>query len=69
MWIFYSNFILQENTAEVQILEKNQKKSAFSRIEVTTENLSRDRNAQVPAIPSHDINKFGFEEETENLNK
>ena len=22
MWIFYSNFILQENTAEVQILAK-----------------------------------------------
>ena len=23
----------------------------------------------MPAIPSHDINKFGFEEEIENLNK
>ena len=50
-------------------LRKNQKKSAYRRIEVTTKNLSRDRNAQVPAIPSHDINKFGFEEETEKLNK
>ena len=50
-------------------LSKNQKKSACSRIEVTIENLSRNRNAQVPAIPNHDINKFSFEEETENLNK
>ena len=50
-------------------LSKTQKKSVCSRIEVTTENLSRDRNAQVPAIPSHDIKKFGFEEETEILNK
>ena len=50
-------------------LSKNQKKSACSKIEVTTENLSRDMNAQVLAIPSHDINQFGFEEETENLNK
>ena len=48
---------------------KNQKKSACSIMEVTTGNLSRDRNAQLPDIPGHDINKFGFEEETENLNK
>ena len=46
---------------------KNQKKSACSRIEVTTGNLSRDRNAQLLAIPGHDINKFFFEEETEKL--
>ena len=50
-------------------LSKNQKKPAYSRIEVTTENLSRDRKLICQPVPSHDITKFSLEEEIENLNK
>ena len=41
--IIDSNFKLQENTTEKSNFSKNKKKSACSRIEVTTRNLSRDK--------------------------
>ena len=43
MWIFYSNLILQENTAEAKISAKTRRNLPTSRIEVATENRSRDR--------------------------
>ena len=43
MWIFYSNLILQENTAEAKILAKTRRDQPTSIIEVATENRSHDR--------------------------
>ena len=43
MWIFYSNLILQENTAEAKIPTKTKRDQPKSRNEVATENRSRDR--------------------------
>ena len=42
MWIFYSNLILQENTAEAKISVKTRRNQPTSRKEVATENRSRD---------------------------
>ena len=69
MLIFYSNFILQENTAKAKISEKVQSKPVYRRIEVATENWGRDRKLSCQSVPSHNITKFSFEEEIEVLNR
>ena len=43
MWIFYSNLILQENTEDAKISAETRRDQPTSRIEVATENRSRDR--------------------------
>ena len=69
MWIFYSNLILQENTADAKISVETRRDQPTSRIEVATENLSRDKKLSCQSFPSHDITKINFEEEIEDLNK
>ena len=69
MWIFYSNFILQENTAKAKISVETRRDQLTSRIEVATENWSRDRKLSCQSFPSHNITKFSFEKEIEVLKK
>ena len=69
MWIFYSNSILQENTAEAKISAKTRRDQPTSRNEVSTENRSRDRKLIFQSFPSHDITKINFGEEIEDLSK
>ena len=69
MWIFYSNLILQENTAKAKISAETRRDQLTSRIEVATENRGRDRKLSCHSVPSHDITNFSFEEEIEVLNK
>ena len=42
MWIFYSNLLLQENTAEAKISAKTRRDQPTSRNKVATENRSHD---------------------------
>ena len=42
MWIFYSNLILQENTADAKISAKTRRDQPTSSNEVATEKRSRD---------------------------
>ena len=69
MWIFYSNLILQENTAKAKISAETRRDQLTSRIEVATENRGRDMKLSCQPVPSHDITNFSFEEEIEVLNK
>ena len=62
--IIDSNSNLQENTAENQILAKIIRNQSTTELKSKLEFKSR-QEVQFPAIPSHDINKFGFEEETQ----
>ena len=62
--IIDSNFNLKENTAENQILAKIIRNQPAAELKSKLGIKSR-KEVQFPAIPSHDINKFGFEEETE----
>ena len=62
--IIDSNSNLQENTAENQILAKIIRNQSAAELKSKLEFKSR-QEVQFPPIPSHDINKFGFEEETE----
>ena len=55
MWIFYSNLILQENTAIAKISEETRRDQLTSKIEVATENRGRDRKLSCQSVPSHDI--------------
>ena len=67
MWIFYSNLILQENTAKAKISAKTRRDQPTSINEVATENRSRDRKFICQSFPSHDITKINFGEEIEDL--
>ena len=69
MWIFYSNLILQENTADAKISVKTRRDQPTRRIEVVTENRSRDRKLSCQSFQSRDITKINFEEEIEEYNK
>ena len=69
MWIFYSNLILQENTADAKISVETRRDQSTSKIEVATENRSRDKKLSCQSFPSHDFTKINFEEEIEDLNK
>ena len=62
--IIDSNSNLQENTAENQILAKIIRNQPAAELKSKLEFKLR-QEVQFPGIPSHDINKFGFEEETE----
>ena len=62
--IIDSNSNLQENTAENQILAKIIRNQPAAELKSKLEFKSR-QEVQFPTIRSHDINKFGFEEETE----
>ena len=59
--IIDSNSNLQENTAENQILAKIIKNQPVAELKSKMEFKSRHK-VQSPAILSHDINKFRFEE-------
>ena len=69
MWIFYSNLILQKNTADGKISVETRRDQPTRRIEVATENRSRGRKLSCQSFPSHGITKINFEEEIEDLNK
>ena len=69
MWIFYSNLILQENTADDKISAETRRDQPTSRVEIATKNRSLDRKLSCQSFPSHDITKINFEEEIEDLNK
>ena len=69
MWIFYSNLILQENTAEAKISAKTRRDQPTSRNEFATDTRSRDRKLIYQSFPSHDITKIKFGEELEVLSK
>ena len=66
MWIFYSNLILQKNTAEAKIpgkKKKTRRDQPISINEVATESRSRDKKLFVQLIPGYDISKNNLEEE------
>ena len=63
MWIFYSNLILQKNTAETKIPAKTRRDQPISRNEVATESRSHDKKLFVQLIPSYDISRTSLEEE------
>ena len=67
MWIFYSNLILQKNTAEAKISTKTRRDQLISRNEVATENWSRDKKLSVQLIPGYDISRINLEEEVGGL--
>ena len=69
MWKFYSNLILQENTAEAKISAKTRRDQPTSKNEVAIENRSRDRKLSFQSFPSHDITKINFVEEIEDCSK
>ena len=69
MWIFYSNLILQKNTAKAEIPEKTRRDQPISRNEVTTEGRSRNKKLFVQLILSYDISRTNLEEEIEGLFK
>ena len=69
MWIFYSNLILQENTAEAKISAKTRRDQPTSKNEVATKNRRRDRKLSFKSFPSHDITKIKFGEEIEDCSK
>ena len=69
MWIFYSNLILQENTAEAKISRKTRRDQPTSKNEVATENRSRNRKLSFQSFPSHNITKINFGEEIEDCSK
>ena len=69
MWIFYSNLILKENTAEAKIPAKTRRDQPTSKNEVATENRSRARKLICQSFPSHDITKINFGEEIDDLSK
>ena len=69
MWIFYSNLILQENTAKTKIPAKTRRDQPTSRNEVATESRSHDRKLNFQSFPSHDITKISFGEEIEDYSK
>ena len=69
MWIFYSNSILQKNTAEAKIQGKTKRDKPISRNEVTTESRSRDKKLFVQLISGYDISRTSLEEEIEGLFK
>ena len=63
MWIFYSNLILQKNTAEAKIPAKTRRDQPISRNEVATESRSRDKKLFVQLIPGYDISRISLKEE------
>ena len=69
MWIFYSNLILQKNTAEVKIPTKTKRDQPIGRNEVATESRSRNKKLFVQLIPGYDISRTSLEEEIEGLFK
>ena len=69
MWIFYSNLILQKNTAEAKIPAKTRRDQPISRNEVATESRSRDKKLFVQLNPGYDIHRTSVEEEIEGLLK
>ena len=69
MWIFYSNLILQKNTAEEKIPEKTRRDQPIRRNEVATESRSRNKKLFVQLIPGYDISRTSLEEEIEGLFK
>ena len=69
MWIFYSNLILQKNTAEAKILDKTRRDQYISRNEVVTESRSLDNKLFVQLIPGYDISRTSLEEGIEGLFK
>ena len=69
MWIFYSNLILQKNTAEAKILDKTRRDQYISRNEVATESRSLDNKLFVQLIPGYDISRTSLEEGIEGLFK
>ena len=69
MWIFYSNLILQENTAETKILAKTIRDQPTSRNKVGIESHSHNRKLSFQSFPSHDITKISFGEEIEDYSK
>ena len=58
-----------ENTADAKISVETRRHQPTRRIEVATENRSRDRKLSCQSFPGHDITKINFEEEIEDLNK
>ena len=69
IWIFYSNLILQENTAEAKIPVKTRRDQSISRNEVATESWSRNKKLFVQLILGYDISRTSLEEEIEGLFK
>ena len=69
MWIFYSNLILQKNTAEAKIPAKTRRDQPISINEVATESRSRNKKLFVQLIPGYEISKTSLEEEIEGLFK
>ena len=59
-----SNSNLQENTEKNQLSAKIRRNQPAAELKSKLEFKSR-QEVQFPANPSHDINKFSFEEETE----
>ena len=69
MWIFYSNLILQKNTAEAKIPAKTRRDQPISRNEVATKSRNRNKRLFVQLIPGYDISRTSLEEEIEGLFK
>ena len=69
MWIFYSNLILQKNTAEAKIPTKTRRDQHISRNEVATESRSRNNKLFVQLIPGYNITRTSLEEGIEGLLK
>ena len=69
IWIFYSNLILQENTAEAKIPTKTRRDQPISINEVATESRSRNKKLFVKLIPGYDISRTSLKEEIEGLFK
>ena len=69
MWIFYSNLILQKNTAKAKIPAKTRRDQPISRNEVATESRSHDKKLFVQLIQGYDISRTIIEEEIEDLSK
>ena len=69
MWIFYSNLILQKNTAEAKITAKTRKDQPISINEIAPESRSCNKKLFVQLIPGCDISRTSLEEEIEGLFK
>ena len=69
MWIFYSNLILQKNTAEAKIPAKTRRDQPISRNEVITGSRSCNKKLFVQLIPGYEISMTILEEEIEGLFK
>ena len=54
---------------KLKFQQKTRRDQLTSRIEVATENRSRDRKLSCQSVPSHDITKFSLEEEIEVLKR